>query len=182
MKPFYILIFLLFCTKTFAFDQKRKGTFIDLGLGVNILNSDLTQRSNSIIQSFNDAGMSGSIRIGSGLVKKVSIFSDINHRHYLSQSDQGNYFITDIGLGVQYYFTKYVQTFYVMGSFSTSVVGFSEEKISLGRTFKSGVGYEFTPRWQAELTYQDTASEINHTLFDHLESKSVQFTIHFLWY
>ena len=181
MKYCLLLILMYFPLNVYSFDQIRNGPFVSLGVGVNIHQSNLNLLDNTTAP-FQDAGSSFQFRMGSGALKRLSVFSMLNQRNYFSQEEQGGYFITDIGLGAQYYFTSYIRTAYLIGSAATAVSKFKDENVNIGKTFQLGGGYEVVGNWQLELSWVGTNSTINHTLYNQLDSQSVQLTINYIWY
>ena len=181
MRFCFLISFLLFTLNVMGFDQVRNGPFVSLGSGINLNKSDLTLLDSSVL-SLQDAGSSIQFKYGSGALKRLSLYSLINQRHYFSQEQQDGYFMTDIGLGAQYYFTSYIRTAYMVGSAATAVSKFEGEKISIGRSVHLGLGFEIVRNWQLELLWASTRSTINHTLYNQLDSQSVQLTINYIWY
>jgi len=181
MKLIFLVVLSVSTLMVEAFDQTRKGVFFQAGVGASLLESKLSLNGN-ISQSSQDTGGLTQLRFGSGVVNKLALLSELSQRVYFGQDAQESYYITDVGVGSQYYFTSYIKTAYIFGLASTALSKFGEESFNIGRSFKLGLGYQWSRNWQAEVTWLDTDSKISHTQYDYLQSQGVQLTLNYLWY
>ena len=130
-------------SKVVAFDDKREGFFMGLGLGAH-------NTSYKVEESYESkSGFSSSQKLGYGFNEHISVFLSRDDAWY-SNSDEFVYCL--VGVGARYHFSSRSNSMYITGSLGKSfLTNVTENTQVQGSGGVVGVGYEFYKHFNMEL-------------------------------
>lgn len=182
VKTAILLASLVVASSLSAFDDKKEGFMISLGLGLAGTQSDFKKAYDWDNGKEFEIGLASSIKLGYGLTEQFSLYLIRNSSFvfgYDNDPNKNDYGNCLTGVGMNYYLTPEPDTYLVA---TAGIGGFSElssdSKINDGKAFLLGVGYEIYPHLHAETTY--LATRIDDDV--KVNTDSFQLTLNYYWY
>lgn len=181
-KTAILLASLVVASSVSAFDDKKEGIMISLGLGFAGTQSDFKKAYDWDTGKEFEIGLASSIKLGYGLTEQFSLYLMRNSSFvfgYDNDPKKDDYGNCLTGIGMNYYLTP-ESDIYLMAA--AGVGWFSEvssnSKIDDGKAFLLGAGYEIYPHFHAEATY--LATRIDDDV--KVNTDSFQLILNYYWY
>jgi len=175
-------LFAFASTSAQAFDGKRKG--FQLGIGIGAHTSDLAYKNNFTPASIDsEQNIAASILVGYGFSNRVVAY--VGGKGGAVQINGNDASLAIGGIGASFYLTEVSPSLYLtglVGGASLAVDGEKDEDADSGDGWLVGVGYELSDRLHLELSHAraDLQDPNNTTDTSTLESSFL--TLNYIWY
>lgn len=165
-KYFLLLTLLIFSTQVNAFDKKRSGFLLGVGIGLHDTDMDDNGVPNpDIAINESETGYATSLRIGGGVNEQVLLYFANDTNWYKERINNEQTTLGLSGFGISYYFSPKTNTPYL-----TAIVGVANRAQIFSSTdaqdyrgtgYSIGVGYEFSTWLGFQLDYMRL--DLEHT-------------------
>jgi hypothetical protein len=171
-----------------AFDGNRQGFLLSLGGGFHNTGTDFLYDGDKFADdSFK--GLATSFKIGAGITNQLTAYFVRNASWFSEYNSFLDDDVTNIiglaGVGATYYLAPSSPSGFAMGAIGVadwSAPFESDLETDTGAALMLGLGYEFSPHTQIELTLLSTSIESSEDRYLTAENTSIQVTFNYLFY
>lgn len=184
-KLLLLVVMMLSATQSFAFDDKRQGFLLGLGIGLHDTDIDFTSYGTKT-GSATESGLATSFKIGGGITDQFALYY-VRNASWFNAPYYDGFITTDetyvlglSGIGASYFLSPSGPSAYFIGA--VGIGDFSvptRNESDTGSAVMFGAGYEFQNHVSLEATLLSTNIDSGSSSFLGLESRSFQFTINY---